>query len=300
MPNLTPEFLLSSPTLVIREAPWCTAADNLELGVLLLSQPWVAGGGLRRADLERQLGSLSADMPLGPVYFQRVSRAVARMERIGALRGTGRGRARRFAVTPRGFATLILNLRVLQADPTLDGGEFEFKRALVAMWNLTLERLLELGDQLEIDPAAKGFFGEVESLRVLGAPVITEKLLRSALDVLGLIDLQRTRVRELLAEAEERLGRTADRARALRRVEITRGAGRSRLSPRPPVKDDAALAALVRGLVTGALPDLTLRTTTLRYRKYLEYLDRLERIHARELKVVDLGSLRRLGARRRA
>src|SRR5882757_4800099 len=121
MIDFSPDQLLQNPALVTPVAPWCDLLENLDLGIILLAQPWLVGIGLRRSDFERQLGQLAASLPLGPLYFQRISRAVAGLEKRGVLRGSGEGRDRRFALTPQGFAALIVNLHVLRADPTLDG-----------------------------------------------------------------------------------------------------------------------------------------------------------------------------------
>src|SRR4051794_29774524 len=192
MPVSRPAFLLENPESVLVEAPWCAVLDNLELGILLLAQPWVVGAGLRRADLERQLARL--DLPLGSVYFQRVKRAVARLEEAGAMRGSGEGRARSFVVTPEGFAALLLNLCVLVADPTLDGSEFELKRSLVSMLDLLFDRLQELPVEAGLSPETEGFFEDVDRLAVRGEPVITEEVEGQALDVLRLIAEQRRKM----------------------------------------------------------------------------------------------------------
>ena len=143
---------------------WRSRIDNLELGILLFTQPWLAGDGLRRADLERLLGRLGADLPLGAIYFQRVKRAVTRLEEIGALRGLGEGRARRFVMTPEGFAAFLFNLRALHEDPTLDGSEFELKRALAAMWGLAFERLGDFAPTAGFDSAQPAGVAETCSL----------------------------------------------------------------------------------------------------------------------------------------
>jgi len=69
------DFLPQNPAVVRLAAAWCTALDNIDLGILLLTQPWIAGEGLRRSDLERQLSEIGCEMPVGTVYFQRISRA---------------------------------------------------------------------------------------------------------------------------------------------------------------------------------------------------------------------------------
>jgi hypothetical protein len=285
MPALTPAFLLENPERVLAEAPWCAVLDNLELGILLLAQPWVVGAGLRRADLERQLARL--DLPLGPVYFQRVKRAVARLEEIGAMQGSGEGRARSFVVAPEGFAALLLNLCVLHADPTLDGSEFELKRSLVAMLNLLFDRLTELPVEREQSPEIERFFEEVERLVVLGERVITEEVEGQALDVLRLISEQRRKVEGLLISARDRLGRGDSGARTLGDADL---AGLGVLAEAPE-----ALAA-ARDLVTVVFPRLGLSAIVLRYEQYLRYLDELAALYAGELKTVGLQSF--LSARR--
>lgn len=299
MRDLSPSFLLGNPDLVAPVAPWCVRLDNLELGMLLLAQPWVAGGGLRRADLERQLAHLARDLPLGPVYFQRVNRAAAKLEAVAALAGRGSGRARRFAVTPQGFAALILNLRVLFADPTVDGSEFELKRALVAMWNLVWERLAQLPDEVELEGDLERFFDEVEALEVLGRRVITDEVLGRALDVLALVEVQRRRVEGLLEAAEKRLAALAPQADQLRGVDLARLAGGRDAGAGSAQGTEAIATALVRHLAGRALPQLSLQATVLRYRGYLDYLAELTRLYAKELRVVDLATVRRITGRGR-
>lgn len=294
MPRLRPSFLLTNPDLVTRMAPWCVILDNLELGILLLGQPWVSGGGMRRADLERQLAHLARDLPLGPVYFQRVSRTVLRLEEIEALQGHGSGRSRRFAVTPRGFAALILNLRFLGADPTVDGSEFELKRALVAMWNLVLERVSELPSEIRLASEMERFFDEVEEIEILGHPVITDAIVTQALDVLGLVEIQRRRVLQLLESAESRLERLSSQAELLRGVDLTNLAESVLPGSSAPLTADPETTTIIRTLATRTLPQLGLRATALRYRSYLEYLARLTTLYSGELRVVNLDTLRRL------
>lgn len=296
MSSLSPDDLLANPELVTPVAPWCVALDNLELGILLLAQPWVAGGGQRRADLEHQLAGLGHHLPLGPVYFQRVKRAVARLEEIGAVAAGGGGRSRRFAVTPRGLAALLLNLRVLRADPTLDGSEFELKRSLVAVWNLVLERVRELPGGMHLGPDLETFLDQVEGLTVFGHRVITDPVVAGALDLLGLIDNQRRRVRRLLAAAEEELGRVTGEAELAESLDLAHLA-HSPAAADSPTLDPAALA-MARTLATRTLPRLSLEARVLRYERYLEYLDGLTLLHARELEVVDLKALRRLATGR--
>ena len=112
--RIDPSFLLRNPDLVLPNAPWCCWLNNVELGILLLAQPWMAEAGVGRSDLERQLGLLGADVPIGPLYFQRINRAVAQLEERGQLDALEGGRRRRFVLSPQGFAALLLNLQVLR------------------------------------------------------------------------------------------------------------------------------------------------------------------------------------------
>jgi len=282
MQEITPAFLLRNPSLVQVSAPWCRLLDNLELGILLLTQPWIVGDGQRRADLERGLARLDADMPVGPVYFQRVSRSVAALEESGALAGSGEGRARRFAVTPEGFAALILNLHVLTEDPTLDARELEFKRSLVAIWNVLLDRIGDLADEIELDEAWEAFLERVEQVTVLGRRVITEEILRQALDVQRLIADQRANVQRLRAAAQARLQQVATEAEILRNAEVVRF-----------LAEDPEALEVLQNLAFRTVPELGIRARILRYDAFLGYLDKLSGLYTRELKVVDLQRFRR-------
>lgn len=274
------------------EAPWCAVLDNLELGILLLAQPWMAGAGVRRADLERQLGRL--DLPVGPVYFQRVKRSVARLEEIGAMRGSGEGRARSFMATPEGFAALLLNLCLLHADPTLDGSEFELKRSLVAMLNLLFERLAELPEATtQTSPETEEFFDEVERLTVLGERVVTEEVEAQALDVLRLIAEQRRKVERRLILSRDGSARAESEAGPAGSLDL---AALSDEASDLLISTPGALAA-VHELAAGVLPRLRHTAAALRYEQYLRYLDGLVTLYASELKTVRLQEY--LAARRR-
>ncbi|HEX9942082.1 MAG TPA: hypothetical protein VGG03_08700 [Thermoanaerobaculia bacterium] len=289
MPSLSPAIPLDQGTA---EAPWCARLDNLEMGLLLLAVPWAAGAGLRRADLERQLASL--DLPFGPIYFQRIKRAVARLEEIGALRGSGEGRARRFVVTPEGFAALLLNLCVLHADPTLDGSEFELKRSLVSTLNRFFERLSEQPEEARLSPGSERFFDAVERLTVLGEPVITEEVEGQALDVLRLIAEQRRQVELLLNSVRERQAWEESESGTLSELDMAQ-----RLTEAGFGEAVSLLAAdpnALRELATDVFPWLGHSATVLRYEHYLRYLDDLAALYATELKTVGLQSL--LAARR--
>lgn len=287
MQEPTPSFLLRNPSLVEASAPWCRLLDNLELGILLLSQPWMAGGGQRRADLERGLARLDAEMPVGPIYFQRVRRAVAALEEIGALEGAGEGRGRRFVATPEGFAGLILNLHVLTEDPTLDTRELELKRSLVAIWNVLLERIGELADDIELDEAWEAFLERAEAVTVLGRRVLTEEILGRAFDVQRLLDDQRQNVLRLRAAAQERLQQVAAEAEILRQADVVAS-----------LAADPETLEVLHNLAFRTVPELGVRARILRYDAFLGYLDQLSELYARELKVVDLQRFRqRWGSR---
>ena len=300
MMELTPSFLLQNPELITPVAPWCVSLDNLELGTLLLAQPWLAGEGLRRADLERQLARLAVELPLGPIYFQRVKRVVARLEEIGAVRSIGSGRSRRFTVTPQGFAALILNLQVVSGDPTIDGSEFELKRALVAMWNLVLQRLTELPPNAVLPAESTSFFQQVDQLTVLGRQVITDQAVAEALDILRLIASQREQVSQLLSAARTRLRQVASEAAALRGVDLSRLAASGFSGATSLLAGSPETLAMVRGMASSLLPQLSLRATVVRYEQYLQYLDRLVNLYTGELTTVDLGVVRSLLAHREA
>ncbi len=278
MPNLSPALLLERAT---PEAPWCATLDNLELTILLLAQPWAtAGTGLRRAALERQLASL--DLPLGPIYFQRIKRAVARLEEIGILDGWGEGRSRRFVVTPEGFAALLLNLCVLHADPTIDGSEFELKRSLVATLNHFFERLSERPEEPRLSPETEGFLADVERLVVDGEPVITEEIEREALNVLRLIDEQRQQVERLLASAKERQACEESRTGALSEADLDQIAKAGFGDVLALLGDDLDVSEPVDS------PWLGYAATVLRYEQFLRYLDKLDSLYASGLKTVDI------------
>jgi hypothetical protein len=301
--ELTPDFLLENPELITPVAPWCVRLDNLELGILLVALPWLAGDGLRRADLERQIARLAAEMPLGSVYFQRVKRAVARLEEIGALRGMGggeEGRGRRFLATPRGFAAFLLNLHVLSADPTVDGSEFELKRSFAAMCTLVMERLAELPDEVAVPPEIEGFFAEVEALAVLGERVITDEVAEEALDVLRLIASQRVLVDGLLQAARRRLARAETGTAALRVLHLSRLEADAFARGAAFLHDAPGGLSMIREMASGDVPRLSLRAAVLRYEHYLRYLDELGALHAKELKADPLDAVRALLARRRS
>ncbi len=289
-------FWFENPELIRAVAPWYARLENLELGILLLALPWIAGQGLRRADLERQLAALGPDLPVGPVYFQRVSRASAALEARGALGGRGRGRNRRFATTPEGFAALILNLRSLASDPTLDGSEFELKRSLVAMWNVVAERLVDLPAELQSGGEIEAFFARLEAIAVWGRPVVSDEVMAEAFDVVGLVERQRQRVRDLRAAAAAELERAEARARLVPASLLAPFTAAAAGSDRPA--DVGRVLETVRAIATHAVPALRARSTLVRYDAYLHYLDELTTLYTRELRIVDIGRFRAAFGRR--
>lgn len=300
MERLTPSFLLTNAGLVQAAAPWCRRYDNLELALLLLAQPWIAGEGLRRADLERRLSELADEMPLGPIYFQRVSRAASALEEAGALAGQGSGRNRSFVATAKGFAGFIVNLRVLHEDPTLDGSEFELKRALVAMWNLLAERLQQLPGGLAADPAWEEFFSAVEAVTVFGKPVVTEELMAQAMDVQQLIAEQKENIVLLSEEAIDRLKVCCREADSAREVDLSFLAGAASSEDGgegKPFQADAETRRMIQGLACRTLPELAQRAVVERYEAYAGYLDRLSALYREHLQVVPLEVFRPSGHR---
>lgn len=293
MIDFRPDQLLRNPALVIPVAPWCDVLENLDLGIILLAQPWLAGMGLRRSDFERQLGQLAASLPIGPLYFQRISRAVASLERRGVLRGAGKGRDRRFVLTPGGFAALIVNLHVLRDDPTLDGREFELKRELVAMWNLTIDRLLTSAAEIALAPETLSFFSQIDRLSIWGRQVITTQVVKDAFNIRRLIALQQENLERLKTQSEARLVETRSQMEFLRGADFTQLDFATLGEHAAILKDNPALLEIIRGIAASAAPQLSVEAQIIRYDAYLTYLDRLKHTYATELKVVDISEFRR-------
>jgi hypothetical protein len=293
MVDFEPEQLLQNPDVVTPVAPWCSVLKNLDLGIVLLAQPWIAGEGLRRGDLERDLRELTASLPIGSLYFQRISRTAADLEKRGILRGKGVGRERKFVLTPQGFASLILNLYLLQEDPTLDGSEFELKRELVAMWNLTFDRVLQSLEQIPLGSEVAAFFEEVDRLTLFGKQVITAQTLKEAFSVLRLVATQREKIDRMKSQVEARAQETQAQIELLRAADLSK-LDLSAFGDRMAIfKDNPALMELVRGIATSAVPTLSIEAQIMRYEAYLEYLNQLERAYRTHLKVVDISKVRR-------
>ncbi len=291
--DVTPDLLLTHPELVLAVAPWCSWLDNQDLVILLLAQPWLAGRGLRRSELQEQLERMAGDLPLGPVYFQRISRAAEVLVARGQLAAEGGGRSRRYRTTAGGFAALLLNLQVLRADPTVDGSEFELKRALVAMWNLVTARLGGLASGLESSPEMAQLLEQLSGLKVWNRAVITEEVVANAFDILRLIHTQRERLTALEQETRRRQDAIDQRYRL---VQASAGRPRGGKAGRSDLDDSLAVVGVV---ATGVAPRLQGEAALLRYRAYLHYLDGLQKLYARELPLVDLASVRRALAGKR-
>jgi len=267
--------------------------DNLDLGIALVTQPWIVGSGLRRAEIERHLGLLSSSLPIGNIYFQRVNRAVATLESRSLLLGSGQDRDRRFVLTPEGFAALILNLHVLRSDPTLDGSEFEFKLELVAHFNLTLDRLLSAASRIAFPASMQSFFERLERLTVLGKPVLSMDLIKDAFDIHRLIAQQRTNVSGLKSLAEARLAQTHAVSEFFRTADLSQlnvdGLGEHAAL----LRDTNALQEVVRTIATSGAPQLSARGQIIRYESYLAYLTQLMAVYSSEPNVVDITMFRR-------
>ncbi|MDP6579091.1 MAG: hypothetical protein QF681_00425 [Vicinamibacterales bacterium] len=288
--DLSPAFLLDHPEIVTPAAPWCCWLTNLELAILLLTQPWLSEEGLSRADLERQLGRLGVGMPVGAIYFQRVNRAAAALVAREQLVGRGTGRTRRFVLTPAGFAAMLLNLQVVRGDPTVDGRRFEFKRALVSMANVVLDRLLELPPEGSLGPSLDEWFDAVDALTVWGRPVMNDAVYADAFSVLRLVERQQERVRQLERLAEARLAGAATPAALARQARLAQAGG----AIGAPDADLTAILQTARSLAAAGLPQLSARADLVRYRAYQGYLTELTTLYASELRVVDMGLFRRV------
>jgi len=286
----TPAVLLENPELVSAQAPWCTWLENHELAILLLAQPWLARSGVRRSELQGELERLAGDLPLGPLYFQRISRSAELLADRGQLRRQGSGRARRYQTTVGGLAALILNLQVLRADPTVDGSEFEMKRALVALWNLVAVQMTGAALAVEAAPGMARLLEGLGHLEIWGRPVISDAVLEGAFDLLGLIRTQRERVAKLEVEAEAR------RRAVAAGYPLAASAGPSSRKVQAAVAAPESVeeaVALARAVATGIVPRIEAEAAQLRYRAYARYLEGLGRLYTRTLPVVDLASVRR-------
>jgi len=222
-----------------------------------------------------------------------VDHVEAAAEASECLRAEGTGRNQRFILSPAGFAAILLNAQVLRVDPTLDGSEFEFKRAMVSMWNLLAEQIMASPPNVRLAPEFRQFFMEVDKLTIWGRPVMTESVVRDAFDVLALVERQRQKVQLLRDEARARL------SLATAEAELVRGVDLSHLQLPDPagelalLRDNPEFAEMIRSLAVQAMPQLALEAKIARYDAYLDYLKELAGIYGRRLRHVDLGTFRR-------
>ncbi len=284
------DLLLSRSDLVQPVAPWCTVLSNLELALVMAAQPGIEGEGLRRSELERRVQTMVSDLGIGPTYFQRISRAVASLVERGILCAVGEGRSRRFRVAPEGFAALILNLRVMRSDPTVDGSEFELKRSVVALWNAVYQEFLDWDVDVAEVAAFDGFFDDVEKVTVWDQQVISDELVAEAFDVFALIELQRKRVQELKEHAQAQLARSrkAERLFGSATPEVIR-----KLAPSLNGQDLAKPPEMLQVVAAAATaPRLEAQVVVVRYDAYLSYLDRLRELYEINVQVIDFQRLR--------
>jgi len=293
MKQLTPSFLLDNPSLVQPIAPWCIPLESHELGILLMAQPWVVGSGVRRADLEKQLSEMFRDFISKPIYFQMVKRSVEKLEQCGSLKGLGKGRNRKFVLTPEGFAALIINIQVVRADPTIDGSEFEFKRELVAMWNIMMDRIVETPLEFSIPQAIVDFFKVIDEIRIWNQPVITVDVMKDAFNVQKLITGQRESLNMELQKLESSLENAKIQADYLKNVDFSQldltSLGKDLLSI---LKGNPDLLRIIIKLSTTAMPQISIQGKIVRYHQYIKYMDALSEMYQKELKIVDINILR--------
>lgn len=297
MVEFTPRFLLNNPQVMKPVAKWCVALDNLELALVLVLQPWaVDGGGRTRAQLERIVAEMAAQLPLGAVYFQRISRAVSELERRGLIKGTGDGRNRLFVETPEGFAAVIINLLTLRDDPTINASEFEFRREIVAVWSLLFQRVTESISslpELKVSSDLKSFYEAVDQVCILGKQVITPEIVTDAFSITGLINRQREHVTGLRSQVEQQLPEARQQTELMRAVDISK-LNVDELRQIPMFRENPNLAIeLVRACGTSSLLPVALEARVARYDAYLRYLDSLAAIYGRELQIFDFEAFRR-------
>ena len=218
-----------------------------------------------------------------------MNRAAATLEARGQLVGCGTGRTRRFVLTPAGFAAMLLNLQVVRDDPTVDGRRFEFKRALVSMANVVLDRLLEVPSDASLGSSLDEWFDTVDALAVWGRPVMNDAVYVDAFNVLRLVERQQDRVRQLQRLAEAKLASAETPAALARQATLAQTVGSAGVGD----ADVSAMLRTARSLAAAGLPQLAARAEIVRYRAYQEYLAGLTTLYASELRVVDMALFRR-------
>lgn len=284
--SLSPSQLLDSATAV---APWCRRLEPTDLCLLLIAVPFI--GPVRRADFSRRLSDVGITESLvGALYFQRIDRAVAQFVKIGAMEEEGSGREKVYRTTANGFAAILLNLAVLDRDPTLDGTEFELKREVAAAIHVGITALAALTN-LPIQADVRLFFEEINKLEVLGRPVISDEIFSDAANVQTLIGRQRQNVNRLL----ERVQRQANDLQALRRILGAVGMGGAFRSTfvheAPALLSHPEFLEIATALATSGGPEAEVKSRILRYQAYLRYLDDLSALYASATKGSDILTL---------
>lgn len=250
--------------------PWCRPLDNLELAILLQASPW-AVVGIRVADLVTRLNALGNAIPLGPIYFHRVSRAAHELVQIKALDALEHPRGVGFRLRPEGFAALVLNQHLCTADPTFDSTEFEIKREIASCNSFALQQLEDLAASIgDIPPPVRLFFEQAEALRVLGQAVVTPELVADAFSVSALLERQLAHVRGLALRAERAssLFEMSPPNIAAVRESILASASES-------AEAFPELISTLEALASSGWQRTSLRAAEYRYTAYLMYIERL-------------------------
>lgn len=287
--NGSPEALLDHPA-VTPAAPWCRKLDLFELALVLALQPAGLGRPMNRGELLAHVSSVGGSTPLGKTYFQKVNRAISKLVSWKIVRASGRGKTQVFALAPTGFASLLLNVRHLETDPTDDPSEFELKLVVVAAWSLMVDQLSDIKLKPPAVAGVSTFFGEVEAITIGGRLVVTPELVEDTFNVLRHVERQRARVEAMAAQAEAAAASIAESSDVFAQIDV------GQLLDGEAAKD-ATLAKLIETAaeVIGArLPVLSARARALRYRRYLDYLRDLGGLYGEGLKGVDLAAYRQL------
>jgi hypothetical protein len=283
-----PEQLLDHPATRL-VSPWCVTLDNLELAIVLVTQPMLSEAR-RRSEIEATLRELSASMPIGEVYFQRVARAVEKLEAARILHGDKAEKGkRRFRCTAEGFASLVVNLRVLNADPTLNGDEFEFKKEIVAMWHMLIERAKDADSVLALSDETAAFWEAVEKVTLGAQPVFTSELFSDTFNIQRLIERQRQAIRERRTAQQQRLAEVRVQTAFWQTADL-----RSLAAETPGLRVSPELLEGIRALAMSNAMQVAAEATLLRYEAYLRYLDQLEKLYQPQFKELALEDFRRL------
>jgi hypothetical protein len=275
--SLSPAHLLDTTTSI---APWCRRLEPMEMSLLLIAVPFI--GPVRRADFPRRLSDVGiTESLIGALYFQRIDRTVEQFVKIGAMEHEGASREKAYRTTAKGFAAILLNLSVLDRDPTLDGTEFELKREIAAALHVGIGAAIAAVPHLPAQSPARQFFEELFKLEVLGRSVVSNELLVSAADVHALINRQRQNVGKRL----ERVQREANEMHALRRILGAAGLGGAVKSglvqEAPAFLSQPEFLGVATALATSGAPEAEVQSRILRYQAYTAYLDRLSELYGK-------------------